>query len=287
MTTTTIPAKVQKILDAAVRYAGLTVVERQDNELTPDTRMWEVKNPARPYRNAVWVYWTPGQNAAGRVATYVWDPNQVKSRRVTVGTAVLAFQATCETTEAGTPIYDHTATYSPEAVEDAAVAPEPKDDDLVRVQLSDSETGEVLVTTEERPRSYLKTSEHRLWVARWIKGYGRRTGHGVAVKVLEPSEAGNGGEEAAQAVEQARAVERGEAPSGSVVVKVTGRNSLSSPSGERPKASPVVPEVPNGSVSRKWFSEGYQAAMIDIATKLEEGGEDAVREWVENNLRRR
>lgn len=43
--------------------------------------------------------------------------------------------------------------------------------------------------------------------------------------------------------------------------------------------------TPTGKVSHKWYVEGYQAAMEDIAARLAEGGEEAVREWVRNNTR--
>jgi hypothetical protein len=45
-------------------------------------------------------------------------------------------------------------------------------------------------------------------------------------------------------------------------------------------------KVPGGPVQNRWYSEGYQAAMIDIANTLVAGGEDAVREWLQNNTRR-
>ena len=45
-------------------------------------------------------------------------------------------------------------------------------------------------------------------------------------------------------------------------------------------------EIPKGSTSSKWFSEGYQAALVDISRELGEGGEEAVREWLRNNMRR-
>jgi hypothetical protein len=32
------------------------------------------------------------------------------------------------------------------------------------------------------------------------------------------------------------------------------------------------------------FARGYQAALADIAEKLAQGGEPAVREWLKNNL---
>lgn len=35
--------------------------------------------------------------------------------------------------------------------------------------------------------------------------------------------------------------------------------------------------------SQKWFSEGYQAALKDIADALDSGGVEAVVEWLENN----
>lgn len=36
-------------------------------------------------------------------------------------------------------------------------------------------------------------------------------------------------------------------------------------------------------IKRDGYFEGYQAAMADIATVWQGGGEDAVREWVRNN----
>jgi hypothetical protein len=43
--------------------------------------------------------------------------------------------------------------------------------------------------------------------------------------------------------------------------------------------------TPTGRTSQTWFSEGYQAALADIAAKLAEGGEASAREWIANNSR--
>lgn len=48
----------------------------------------------------------------------------------------------------------------------------------------------------------------------------------------------------------------------------------------------TVPPIPHGPVKHTWYAHGYQAAMIDIARELDEGGVKAVREWLENNTKR-
>lgn len=35
----------------------------------------------------------------------------------------------------------------------------------------------------------------------------------------------------------------------------------------------------------RWFSRGYQEALLDIADALERGGQDAAEEWLRNNRR--
>lgn len=44
-------------------------------------------------------------------------------------------------------------------------------------------------------------------------------------------------------------------------------------------------QQPTGPTQVKWYGNGYQAALADIATALDQGGEDAVKEWLANNLR--
>lgn len=39
-----------------------------------------------------------------------------------------------------------------------------------------------------------------------------------------------------------------------------------------------------GPAQLKWFGKGYQQGLADIEAKLREGGEEAVREWLANNL---
>lgn len=43
-------------------------------------------------------------------------------------------------------------------------------------------------------------------------------------------------------------------------------------------------ETPGGPTQVKWFGNGYQAALRDIAAALEQGGESAARVWVANNM---
>jgi hypothetical protein len=43
-------------------------------------------------------------------------------------------------------------------------------------------------------------------------------------------------------------------------------------------------EVPTGPISRKHWAAGYQAGLIDIKKALDEGGLEAVEEWLKNNL---
>lgn len=38
-----------------------------------------------------------------------------------------------------------------------------------------------------------------------------------------------------------------------------------------------------GPSQSRWFRNGYQQALADIKAKLDEGGEQAAREWIENN----
>lgn len=40
-----------------------------------------------------------------------------------------------------------------------------------------------------------------------------------------------------------------------------------------------------GPTQAKWFGEGYQAALADLATQFDQGGEKAAREWIKNNSR--
>lgn len=44
----------------------------------------------------------------------------------------------------------------------------------------------------------------------------------------------------------------------------------------------VVP-TPTGKISSRWFFNGYQQAMRDMAAKFEEGGEQAARQWIADN----
>lgn len=48
---------------------------------------------------------------------------------------------------------------------------------------------------------------------------------------------------------------------------------------------PVPYPTPTGPIKHAWFSHGYQAAMTDVIQKFNEGGEEALREWVRNNTR--
>lgn len=43
---------------------------------------------------------------------------------------------------------------------------------------------------------------------------------------------------------------------------------------------------PSGPIQTKWHTEGYQSALRDIAEKLEQGGAEAVQEWLDNNMRK-
>ena len=42
--------------------------------------------------------------------------------------------------------------------------------------------------------------------------------------------------------------------------------------------------TPTGKTSERWFRVGYQSAMQDMLRCLNEGGEDAAREWIKNNM---
>lgn len=43
---------------------------------------------------------------------------------------------------------------------------------------------------------------------------------------------------------------------------------------------------PSGPIQTKWYAEGYQDALDDIASALLTGGEYAVQEWLLNNRNR-
>jgi hypothetical protein len=43
-------------------------------------------------------------------------------------------------------------------------------------------------------------------------------------------------------------------------------------------------DLSKGRITDKHFARGYQAALADIAQKLDEGGEAAVVEWLTNNM---
>jgi hypothetical protein len=48
-----------------------------------------------------------------------------------------------------------------------------------------------------------------------------------------------------------------------------------------------VPNLPTspppGPVAHRWYAAGYQQALADLLARLDEGGEDAAREWISNN----
>jgi hypothetical protein len=44
-------------------------------------------------------------------------------------------------------------------------------------------------------------------------------------------------------------------------------------------------KIPEGPTQFKWYATGYQAALADLIRELNEGGEQAAREWIKNNRR--
>lgn len=41
--------------------------------------------------------------------------------------------------------------------------------------------------------------------------------------------------------------------------------------------------TPEGPTQTRWYALGYQAALTDLLQALDNGGEEAAREWIENN----